>query len=126
MKKILVVDDEETVLRLFKLAFTKAGYEPVIALSGEEALEILKEEKILVIFSDLNLPGINGLDLCREIKKNIPMAIIYAVTGYASLFQLSDCRDAGFDDYFKKPVRLPVLLEAAEDAFNKIDRWRKS
>jgi CheY-like chemotaxis protein len=126
MKKILVVDDEEAVLRLFKLAFTKAGYEPVIALSGEEALEILKEEKILVIFSDLNLPGINGLDLCREIKKNIPMAIIYAVTGYASLFQLSDCRDAGFDDYFKKPVRLPVLLEAAEDAFNKIERWRKS
>ena len=126
MKKILVVDDEEAVLRLFKMAFTKAGYEPVTASSGEEALEILKEEKILVIFSDLNLPGIDGLELCKEIKKNIPMAIIYAITGYASLFQLSDCRDAGFDDYYKKPVRLPVLLEAAEDAFKKIERWRKS
>ncbi len=126
MKKILVVDDEEAVLRLFKMAFAKAGYEPVTASSGEEALEILKEEKILVIFSDLNLPGIDGLELCKEIKKNIPMAIIYAITGYASLFQLSDCRDAGFDDYYKKPVRLPVLLEAAEDAFKKIERWRKS
>lgn len=126
MKKILIVDDEEAVLRLFKMSFERAGYEVVTASSGEEALDIIDDDKILVIFSDLNLPGIDGLELCRKIKKIIPMAIIYAITGYASLFQLSDCRDAGFDDYFKKPIRLPVLMKATEEAFSKIERWRKS
>lgn len=126
MKKILVVDDEEAVLRMFRVSFERAGYEVVTAASGEDAVKILDEENIFVVFSDLNLTGMDGLELCRDIKKKIPMAIVYAITGYASLFELADCREAGFDDYFKKPVRLNVLMKAAEDAFDKIERWKKS
>jgi len=44
----------------------------------------------------------NGVDLCREMRKQYPMAIPYAVTGYASLFELTDCRDAGFEGYLSK------------------------
>ncbi len=53
------------------------------------------------------------------------MDIIYAITGYASLFELADCREAGFDDYFQKPVEMKTLLKADQDAFKKIDRWKK-
>jgi len=77
------------------------------------------------MFLDLNMPGMNGVTLCERIRKDTPLAIIHAVTGYASLFELSDCREAGFDDYFYKPVKLSLLLKAAEDAFNKLDRWKK-
>jgi DNA-binding response OmpR family regulator len=77
------------------------------------------------MFLDLNLPGMNGMDLCRRIKKDKPMAIVFAVTGYASLFELVDCREAGFDDYFKKPVDMKSLVKAANDAFERIDRWKK-
>lgn len=53
------------------------------------------------------------------------MAIPYAVTGYASSFEIHDCREAGFEDCFTKPVNLSVLLEAADHAFKKLERWKK-
>ncbi len=122
--KILIVDDDEAIVKLFELTFLRAGYEVRSALSAEEALELLQDEKIHVMFLDLNLPGMNGIELCAQIKKDIPMAIIHAVTGYASLFELTDCKEAGFDDYFKKPVKIKVLVKAARDAFEKLSRWK--
>ncbi|MBA3009190.1 MAG: response regulator [Proteobacteria bacterium] len=121
---ILVVDDEKAILHMFSLAFSKKGYRVRSAENAEEALNILKTEKIHVMFLDLDLPGMNGIELCRAIRKDMPMAILYALTGYASLFELSDCRDAGFDDYYKKPVSMSVLLESAKAGFEKIERWR--
>ena len=110
---------------MLEQAFSKAGYTVRLAESAEETLDILKDEKIQVMFLDLKLPGMNGLKLCRKIRKEFPIAIIHAITGYASLFELADCREAGFDDYFIKPVELEVLFKAAQDAFEKIDRWKK-
>ena len=71
-KNILVVDDETTILNMFDLAFTKKGYTVKLASSAEEALDILADEEILVMFLDLNLPEMNGIDLCRAIKKKEP------------------------------------------------------
>ena len=124
-RKILVVDDEEAIRNLFEQAFSRDAYKVRTAESAEEALELLKDEKIQVMFLDLNMPGMNGIDLCKEIRKDFPMAIIHAVTGYSSLFELADCREAGFDDYFTKPVNLTALQKAAKDAFEKLDRWKK-
>lgn len=123
-KIILIVDDETTILNMFDLAFTKKGYTVRSAPSAEKALEILANEEIHVMFLDLNLPEMSGIDLCRRIKKKSPMAILYALTGYASLFELSDCRDAGFDDYFKKPVSMADLMDATQNAFDRLDRWK--
>ncbi|MBW1794006.1 MAG: response regulator [Deltaproteobacteria bacterium] len=122
---ILVVDDEEAIRNLLERAFTKAGYTVHSAESGEEALEILKQENIQVMFLDLKLPGMSGVELCTKIRKDKPIALIYAMTAYTSLFELADCREAGFDDYFTKPFELKVLFKAAEDAFEKIERWKK-
>jgi len=77
------------------------------------------------MFLDLNLPGMNGVELCRKIRKDRPIAVIHAITGYASLFELTDCREAGFDDYFTKPADMEMLLTAAQNAFEKVDRWKK-
>lgn len=124
-KNILIVDDEKFIRDMLEQAFSKEGYIIRSAESAEEALEILKDEKFQVMFLDLNLPKMNGVELCKQIRKDIPIGIIYAVTGYASLFELADCREAGFDDYFTKPVKLEMLFRAAQDAFEKIDRWKK-
>ena len=120
-KKILVVDDEEVIRSTFELAFSKKGYTVRCAKSAEEALEILKDEKILVMFLDLNMPGMNGVELCRKIRKDFPTAIIHAVTGYSSLFEPAECWEAGFDVYLNKPVHLEKLFKAAQDAFNKLE-----
>jgi len=53
------------------------------------------------------------------------MSIIFAVTGYASLFELRDCREDGFDDCFTKPVNMEDFYQAAHHAFEKLNRWNK-
>ena len=121
-KKILVVDDDKSILKLFKNAFEMKGYLVATAESGEEALGILKKEEIRVMFLDLKMPGMNGLDLCREIRKTHAEARIFAVTGYPTKFEFSDCREAGFDGYFTKPVNLELLADTAHDAFADLEK----
>ncbi len=120
-RKILFVDDEELMREMLALAFQQFGYTVRTAEDAEKALEILREDKIQVMFLDLNMPGTNGINLCRKIREEFPASIIHALTGYKSLFQLSEFRQIGFDDYFKNPPDLEVLRSAAEEAFLKID-----
>ncbi len=123
-KKILILDDDQAIRDMMTTAFEKLGYSVTATESGEEALDLLNHT-IRVMFVDLNLPGINGIEFCRRVRRNDPLTVIYAVTGYASLFELADCREAGFDDYFTKPVKLETLFLAAQQAFDRIDRWKK-
>lgn len=124
-KKILVVDDSAEMRILLEEAFTINGYTVVSAETAEEALELQPKEKCLVMFLDLNLPGMNGLELCKQIKAEFPLAICHAITAHTSLFQLADCREAGFEDYFPKPVDIQILNKAAQEAFEKVERWMK-
>ena len=123
-RKILIVDDEADIRSIFEKAFIRKGYVVRSSESAEEALEILKQDNINVMFLDLMLPEMNGVELCKQIKKTNPMAIIYAVTGHASIYDVVLCSNAGFDDYFTKPMDLEILVKAAQDAFEKIDRWK--
>ncbi len=124
-RKILIVDDETELRNLFKQAFSQRGYVVRLSESAEEALGILNQENINVMFLDLNLPEMNGIELCKLIKKTNPITVIYAVTGYASIFDVVACSSAGFDDYFTKPIDFEILVKAAQDAFEKIDRLKK-
>lgn len=123
MKRVLVVDDEKGIRDLFRRVLESADYKVETAESGEEALAILEQEKFTLLLFDLNLPGIDGIELCKRVRKILPISIIFAITGYASLFHLHDCRQAGFDDYFIKPVSIKTLLAEVELASKKIDRW---
>jgi CheY-like chemotaxis protein len=123
--KILVVDDEMSIRNLFEEVLSEAGYDVRLAENGELALDILKQEEIDVIFLDLRLFGMNGIELCRNIRKTNPVSMIYAITGWAALFEIEECREAGFDDYFTKPVSPETLSKAVEDAFEKLNRWKR-
>lgn len=124
-RKLMIVDDEVSIRDLFLSAFSDAGYSVHLAENGEQALSILKQQEIDLIFLDLKLFGMNGIELCRQIKKDKPVSIIYAITGWTGLFEVEECREAGFDDYFTKPFQLDVLFRAVEDAFEKLDRWKR-
>jgi DNA-binding response OmpR family regulator len=123
-KKILVVDDDNFILEMLTEALTGVGYEVLVASNAEDALNILKHNHILVMFLDLKLPAMSGVELCIEIRKILPVACIFAITGYKSLFQLAECREAGFDDYFIKPINLDIFFKTAKDAFEKLMRWK--
>jgi DNA-binding response OmpR family regulator len=125
-KKILVVDDEEAIRDMLHQVFTKAGYVVRLAENAETAIEILRHESIMVMFLDLKFPGMNGVDLCKKIRLDNQIGIIYALTGFVDLFGLVECRTAGFDDIFIKPASAELILEATKEAFNKIIRWKIS
>ena len=112
-KKIFIVDDDEFILDSFEIAFRKVGYIVRSAASAEKALEILNQENINVMFLDLNLPGMNGVELCRQIRNNNPVALIYAVTGYNSLFEFADCRAECISE-FGKCGRHPIQRRAID------------
>ena len=123
-QKLLFVDDEKAVLTVLERSFSHLGYAVHTASSGESALEVLCAEEIHVMFFDLNMPGMSGIELCRQVKAERPMALIFALTGYAGLFELSECREVGFDDYFQKPVDLKLLHTIVQDAMDKQRRWK--
>ncbi len=122
-KRILIVDDETAILDILKEIFVLSGYDVVTAVSAEKALEILRKDSVMVMFFDLKLPQMSGIDLCKEIRKTNKVAIIHALTGYVDNYGAQECRDAGFDDYFIKPVQVKSLVEAAESAFRRLERW---
>lgn len=124
-KKLLVLDDEPQILKALATYFNTLGYQVFSAESGAAALELFKSENILVVVSDLNMPGMNGLEFCEKIKAANPAVIAIALTGQPGVFEVAICRAAGFDDYFSKPADLGELGSAVAQSFKKLERWRK-
>ncbi len=122
---ILVVDDEDMILSALKDILNNFGYLVFCAKSGEEALKIIYKEDVHLFFLDLNLRGMSGIDLCEKIRKEDPKAFICAMTGFPSSYSLTKCREAGFDDYFTKPIEIKKIMSIAGFAFSRCNRWKK-
>jgi len=123
-RKILVVDDEPIILSMLEDAFSKVGYSVYLASNANEAFEILKKESIPLMFIDLGLWPMNGFELCKIIRKDNPGAVIYALTGFAQVFEPQDILEAGFDDYFAKPISLKNLYCTVKESFERLDSNR--
>lgn len=125
-EKILVVDDEVSMRDMMFHALADGGYDVLLAEGSEKALDLVDHEDIAVIFLDLKLFGMNGIELCKEIRKRKPMCILYAMTGWSGLFEIEECREAGFDDYFTKPLKLDDIYKSIEEALQKQTRWKRA
>ena len=107
--RILVVDDEPQIRRVLRATLTAKGYEVVDARSGEEALEALRDSRFNLVLLDINMPGIGGLETCREIRASSEVAIIMLTVHNAEADKVA-ALDAGADDYVTKPFSTPELL----------------
>jgi len=104
-KKILVVDDDLSQLKLMKKLLGKLGHMAVTVDSAEEAELILKYgEHFSLIITDLKMPWLNGLNFCRRVKILNPDLKIYALSGYLYYFDKIELEDAGFDGVYQKPI----------------------
>jgi CheY-like chemotaxis protein len=116
--KIVVVDDERDVQALFEQRFrreTRRGaIELHFAFSGEEALKLLEHRgvaEIVLILSDINMPGMNGLELLKAIKQRYPVLKVYMVTAYGDEATHQRALAFGCDDYLTKPIDFTVLKQ---------------
>ncbi|MGD9383834.1 MAG: response regulator [Desulfobacterales bacterium] len=102
-KKILVIDDDLTHLKLMRKLLGKLGHIVVTVASAEEAEHILRyEEHFSLIITDLRMPWLNGLDFCRRVKILKPDLKIYALSGWVYDFDMNELEDAGFDGIYQK------------------------
>jgi two-component system KDP operon response regulator KdpE len=106
---ILIVDDEPQIRRVMRTTLSSNGYAVLDARTGEEALEIVRKERPELVLLDVNLPGMGGLEVCREIRDQSDVAIIMLTvrnTEHDKVLAL----DAGADDYVVKPFSIEELL----------------
>ncbi|HHE64736.1 MAG TPA: response regulator [Bacteroidetes bacterium] len=120
-KKILVVDDDKAYLSVLDKIFSKMEYAAEFSGSSKEALEILKKECFPLIITDLDMPGLDGVELCKQIKKIDSKSIVYALSGYITEYDTENLEKSGFDGYLSKPAKIEVLKQAIEGAFDKIE-----
>ncbi|MCI0516111.1 response regulator [candidate division KSB1 bacterium] len=114
--KAMVVDDEKDVELLFRQYFRKEIQQQkitfIFAFSGEDALQQLGAMKqppdVMVILSDINMPGMNGLELLREVKKQFPPIRVSMITAYSNQFY-DAAMEYGADSYYTKPLDFSII-----------------
>jgi two-component system chemotaxis response regulator CheY len=117
--KILVVDDEQDMQTLFQQKFRKEIKEGLVnfafAISGEQALEYMKtnQHEAVLILSDINMPGMSGLELLEKIKQHYhtPPPVVMMITAYGDADNYNHAMQLGADDFLTKPVDFTLLKE---------------
>jgi len=111
-KKVLVIDDQRSQLKLMRKMLEKFGYLSVTVDSAEEAEYILRSgENFSIIITDLKMPWLNGLNFCKNVKIFHPNLKIYALSGYLYDYDVNELQNAGFDGLYQKPISKAQLVE---------------
>ena len=114
-KRILVVDDDETILKSFKEILESRGYLVETAKTGLEALEKSEDQHYDLALLDIKLPDIEGTELLVEMHEGTPRMMKVMVTGHASLENAVESLNLGADAYLVKPVKPEELLRIVEE-----------
>ncbi|PLY11673.1 MAG: two-component system response regulator [Desulfuromonas sp.] len=120
-KKILVVEDEESLLKLESILLTSKGYDVQGATNGQEALDLLPEVQPDLILLDIMLPNIDGFEVCRRIKedpetRHIPVIML---TAKKSREDMAKGHEVGADWYITKPFKSANVVETIQRFLNK-------
>ena len=123
--RILVVDDERDVEILFRQKFRKElksnSLELVFAFSGQEALEFLEKNippKVMYIFSDINMPGMTGLELLDIVKQRFPQIKVSMISAYGDKDNHDKAMASGAKEFFTKPINFDSLKEEVKSLMN--------
>ncbi|MGB8655182.1 MAG: response regulator transcription factor [Candidatus Acidiferrales bacterium] len=115
---ILVVDDEPQIRRVLRTTLASHGYTVIESKSGDEALEALRKNRADLILLDLNMPGLSGLETCREIRTTSDVPIIMLTVRNSERDKVQ-ALDAGADDYVVKPFGVEELLARVRAALRR-------
>lgn len=118
-RRIMLVDDEREFVETLSERLKTRNYDSTIAYSGEEALEKIENERPEVMILDLKMPGINGLEALRRVKKVHPKTEVIILTGHGSKHEEKTAFDLGAFAYLEKPVDIEVLTSTMKKAYEK-------
>ena len=108
-RRILVVDDEETVRNLLQRTLEEAGYDVITAANGQEALDKVSQFNISLMLLDIKMPGLSGFEVLERIRQhsNVPVIMLTAI---GDVTKVRDSLALGADDYIRKPFKRGELL----------------
>lgn len=107
---ILIIDDDPSIVELLKAILANDDYNFLTAGNGHEALAMLESNKVDIALQDFQMPGIDGFDLLRVIRKQHPQVRVFMLTGYGSVDMAVEALHAGAADFFQKPFSAPTLV----------------
>lgn len=109
--QVLVIDDDAVVGRSFDRVLTKKGYEVNTALTGEEGLERIEAKNYDVVFTDIQMPGMNGMEVAEQIKTKCPWTPVVVITGYGTEEHEAQASVLGVSGFVHKPLT-PEIIES--------------
>lgn len=123
-KNVLVIDDDAVVGRSFNRVLTDKGYNVVTALTGEEGLKDMEEHEYDVIFTDIRMPGMDGLEVAERIKARYPDTPVIVITGYGTVENESRATELGVSGFVRKPLTPETIENVTRDALKEIAETR--
>ena len=116
--QVLVIDDDAVVGRSFDRVLSEKGYEVSTALSGEEALDTIENTKFDVVFTDIKMPGMDGLEVAERIKARCPWTPVVVITGYGTEENEARASVLGVSGFVHKPLTPEIIESVTLKALN--------
>ena len=124
---ILIVDDEEEILKSLSTYLTLEGYDVQTCSDPVTALTMAKNAHYPVVLCDIMMPNMSGIELLKEIHNIRPMCNVIMMTAYGSMDKVVECLGSGAVDYIVKPFKSLDLVGARiGEAVSRISRWREA
>ena len=126
MAKILVVDDEPSMLEFLKIMLKKEGYDVDCTTSGKEAIEFCEELSYDIVITDIKMPKITGMDVLHRIREIAPETVIILITAYAAMETAIEAMKEGAYDYITKPFKVDEIKSIIKNALESKRQYRES
>jgi len=111
-RKVLVVDDDPVVAKSFNRVLSSKGYAVISASNGEEALQKLGAEKYDLVFTDIKMPGMSGIEVAEKVKASQPWLPVVIITGYGTQADQARAEAVGVSSFLNKPLS-PEMIESS-------------
>ena len=125
-RKVLVVDDDTVVGHSINRVLTGQGYQVQEAVSGSEALEALGHQRYDMVFTDIRMPGMDGLDMAARMKTSYPEMPVVVITGYGTEANEKQANALGVAGFLRKPLSPDTIIENAERVLRERDETREA
>ena len=118
LRKVLVVDDDPVVGKSFDRVLSAKGYAVITASNGQEALSKLDAEDYDVVYTDIKMPGMSGLEMAERVRERRPWLPVVIVTGYGSPDNEARAEAAGVSGFLRKPLSPEMIEGSAQEVFS--------
>lgn len=121
MNRILLIDDEPDIVRVLSMSLKADGYDVIPAHSGAEGIEIFEKEKPEIVLTDIKMPGMDGIEVLKQVKSIEPESEVIIITGHGDIDNTIEALQYGASDFINKPVRDEALTIALKRAREKLE-----